>query len=390
MSEVGRSTDMLAVDCSCGKRIVVPAGYAGKKVSCSACRAVVQVSPQTPPQLPSPASPQPPAPSAATADERNRAEQSTRAPSSSFQEKSEFTKLAIVCAATLLLIVAAIPILGWSKVTSIVGETTLYVVMTMAVLSIPLLIGSYYYGKQSDGNERAAKPTRPVRRSTLASAGLVGAAVLVAILLGCYFFLSRGDYQTDTRLQGVHAFEIRDVQFSARQPAQFVLLQDRDVLEQIVHPPDNELHIAFITVLDASRIMNGEAPFFDRYVTIQSNRKLDATAVTPGMFHEIKAGIKKQGFEDTIARNKRTMNDFMAATGHHVDEVRVIGFTETRDSYTLTVLVKQRHQHVRVNTVTMCNLRDCCIVVATTALCRTQDDIDWSQTAAAECASSLK
>ena len=78
-------TDMLAVDCSCGKRIAVPAGYAGKKVSCSACRAVVQVSPQTPPQLPSPASPQPLAPSVAKADERNRAEQSTRAPSSSFQ-----------------------------------------------------------------------------------------------------------------------------------------------------------------------------------------------------------------------------------------------------------------------------------------------------------------
>ncbi len=68
-------------------------------------------------------------------------------------EKGELTKLAIVYAVTLLVIVAAIPILGWSKVTSIVGETAVYVLITMAVLSIPLLIGSYYYGKQSNGND---------------------------------------------------------------------------------------------------------------------------------------------------------------------------------------------------------------------------------------------
>ncbi len=68
-------------------------------------------------------------------------------------EKGELTKLAIVYAVTLLAIVAAIPILGWSKVTSIVGETTVQVLITVAVLSIPVLIGGYYYGKQSDGND---------------------------------------------------------------------------------------------------------------------------------------------------------------------------------------------------------------------------------------------
>jgi len=315
-------------------------------------------------------------------------------------EKGELTKLAIVCAVIILVIVAAIPILGWSKVMSIVGETAVYVLMAVAVLSIPLLVGSYYYGKQSDSNDsgsddassssqKGAKPTRPLRGPTLVSAGLLGAAVLVAILLGGYLLLSRGDYQTDAGLHGVHAFQIRDVQFMVRQPARFVLLQDRNALERIVHPSDNELHIAFITVLDASRIMNGEDPLFDRYVTIQSNRKLDATAITPRMFREVKASITKEGLGDAIARNKRTINDFIAGEGHHVDEIRAIGFTETHDSYTLTALVKQRAQGARVNTVTMRNLRGCCIVVATTALCRTQDDIDWSQTAAAECASSL-
>lgn len=253
----------------------------------------------------------------------------------------------------------------------------------------------------SDKTQPAEKQTFPKPLATqwliiAVAAVLALAVVVVAFIKGPITApsspreTSAGASALGATLHGVHAFEIRDLQFSARQPAQFVLLQDRDFLEQIVHPPNNELHIAFVTVLDASRIMNGEAPLFDRYVTIQSNRKLDATAVTPEMFYEVKAGIKKQGLEDAIARNKRTINDFIAGTGHHIDEVRVIGFTETHDSYTLTALVKQRAQRARVNTVTMRSLRGCCIVVGTTALCRTQADIDWSQTAAAECASSLK
>ena len=65
-------------------------------------------------------------------------------------EKGELRKLAVVCAVTVLLIAASIPILGWSKVVSIVGETTVRVIILMAVVSIPMLVASYFYGKRSD------------------------------------------------------------------------------------------------------------------------------------------------------------------------------------------------------------------------------------------------
>lgn len=191
-------------------------------------------------------------------------------------------------------------------------------------------------------------------------------------------------------LDGTCSFAIGRRTFTVKQPIGYVLLENSTVRAGILHPPDNQLHLVFISEVDAARIMNGDAPALDRYVTIQTNRKLDATAVTPGMFHEVKASMKNEGLEDSIARNKRTVNDFLAETGQHIDEMRTIGFTETQDSYTLTGLVKRRVQGARVNTVTMRNLHDCCVVVATTAVCRTQDDIEWSQSVAAECAASLR
>ena len=186
-----------------------------------------------------------------------------------------------------------------------------------------------------------------------------------------------------------HSFAIRNVKFTVRQPTGFVLLDESAALAQIVYPPDNQLHLVFITEVDTARIMNGDTHVFDRYVAIQSNRELDPNVITPTMFEEVKSSIRSQGFAEAIPRNVRTVNEFLSEKGQHVDEMKVIGFTETGDSYTLTVLVKHRGQETRVNTVTMRNLRGCCIVVATTALCRNQDDIEWSKSVAAECTESV-
>jgi hypothetical protein len=245
--------------------------------------------------------------------------------------------------------------------------------LAMAALAIVSVLGIGFFGQL----------TREVTRSSLTGGSQPTAA------------LSQEDSQDGAALpvgtsHDVHVFRIGNAQFTVRQPAQLVLLQDSDALERIVHPPDNQLHIAFATAVDVSRIMNDEAPRFDRYVTIQSNRKVDAAPIAPSMFRQIKANIKRQGLGDAIARNTRTINEFLAETGQRIDETRIIGFTETDDSYTLTALVKQRDQYTRVNTVTMRNLRGCCIVVATTAVCRNQEDIDWSQSVAVECVESLK
>jgi len=188
----------------------------------------------------------------------------------------------------------------------------------------------------------------------------------------------------------VHAFRIGTERFTVRRPAGWVLLEDEDALGRISLPPDNQLHVAFVTEVDATRIMNGDTPLFDKYVAIQSNRKLDANAITPKMFQEFKAGVRNQGFADAIPRNMRMINEFLSKKGQHVDEAKVIGFAEADDSYTLTVLVKQRGQDARVNTVTMRNLRGRCVIVGTTAVCRDQDDIKWSETTAAECAESME
>jgi len=186
------------------------------------------------------------------------------------------------------------------------------------------------------------------------------------------------------------SFVVGSSTFTVKQPKGFVLLEDRAIKARIVHPPDTQLHLVYVTQLDAARIMNGDTPVLDRYVAIQSNRELDANVISSAVFEEVKSKIRSQGFSEAIPRNLRKVNEFLTAKGQSVEEALVIQFTETADSYTTTVLVKPGGQKVRVNTVTMRNLRGCCIMVASTAVCQNQDDIDWSKSVVAECAQSLK
>ena len=188
---------------------------------------------------------------------------------------------------------------------------------------------------------------------------------------------------------GSDSFVIGNTRFTVKRPTGFVLLEDHAVKAAVVHPPGNELHLVFVSELDAARIMNGDTPNLDRYVAIQSNRKLDSQVITPTMFGEVKSKIRSQGFAEAIPTNLQKVNEFLSGKGQSIEEAMVIQFTEMPDSYTVTSLVKHGGQKVRVNTLTMRNLRDCCIMVASTALCRNQDDIDWSKSVATECAQSL-
>jgi len=187
-----------------------------------------------------------------------------------------------------------------------------------------------------------------------------------------------------------HSFAIRNVTLAATPPQGFVLLQDDSIRSRLVHPPDTTLHLVFVSELDAARIGNGETPALDKYISILSSRKLDQNVITPAMFDEIKSHLKDGAdWAEEISRNLRIMNEFLGDKGLRVNEARVIGFTESRDSYTVTGLVKHQGQRVRANALTMRNLGGCCVMVVASAVYRDQQDVAWSTSIATECAASL-
>lgn len=188
-----------------------------------------------------------------------------------------------------------------------------------------------------------------------------------------------------------HRFAIGGVQLTATPPDGFVLLTDDAALAQIPHPPDTQLHLVFVTAADAARAANGDAPVLDRFVTIQSNRLLDAHFITAALFQDVKSMTRDQGFEGTLEDNKAVVNRWLSDAGRPVvDEVKVVGFTETADSYTLTSLVKPRDHNLRVSTVTVRNMRGRCIFVSAAATCRDEDDIAWTTATAEQCARNVK
>ena len=139
--------------------------------------------------------------------------------------------------------------------------------------------------------------------------------------------------------------------------------------------------------------MAGKTPEYRRYVTIQSDTRLNSQSVTSQDFRQIRDGFKGQNVAADLARDVEIANENLEEQKLNIDDHQFLGIEEASDdAFVITILARhldqssQTHPPLRVNSLAVRLIGGKVVMIGATSESDSKADIEWSKIAAENCA----